>query len=234
MTNRVWRVDSAHGPLALRQGRPHAPLLGIDRCREWHVLQRLRGHHIGPEVQRFDARQDRAAFTWIPGTPGAPEPGAAQALLHRLHALPLCGYRFSPAELIERYRDLLGASLPPGIAHLSQACQQISLALETDAPLRLCHNDCVAKNWIRTGSGALRLIDCEFAGDNDPAFDLATLSLDVDLGPLPPRVAAYRPIVDCLWLLYCLVLAAVDPEQQEAARRQAAGRLQRLRQEAAP
>ena len=224
MTNRVWQ----HGTLALRQGSPHAALLGIDRCREWHVLQRLQGHGVGPAVLRFDCVRDLAAFHWIPGEAGAPEAGAAVKLLHRLHALPLCGHRFSPAAMIRRYRQALGAGLAPELALLSHRCEDVSRALEEDAELRLCHNDCVAKNWVRSGTGALRLIDFEFAGDNDPAFDLATLSLDVDLGALAPRVEAYRPVVDCLWLLYCLLLASLDPDRRQAARAQAALRLSRL------
>lgn len=226
MTNRVWRALTPHGALALRAGHPRSALLGIDRCREWHVLLRLQGHDIGPQPLHFDRRRDHAAFVWIPGQPGPPPPQAAREILARLHALPLSGYRFSPAAMIRHYRE--NVDLPSDIAAASHRYEDASARLEEDAVLRLCHNDSVAKNWIRRDDGGLRLIDFEFAGDNDPAFDLATLSLDVDLGPLAPRVAAYRPIVDCLWLLYCLVLASVDPSKRGAAEAQAKRRRQRL------
>jgi thiamine kinase-like enzyme len=224
VTNRVWRV----GDVALRQGHPQATALGIDRCREWHVLQRLRRHGIGPEPLRFDRQRDLAAFTWLAGESGAPEAEAARALLQRLHALPRCGQRFSPAATIAHYRALLEGRLPAALRELSDRCEETSWMLEETAELRLCHNDCVAKNWLHLEDGSWRLIDFEFAGDNDPAFDFATLSLDVDLGPLPERVAAYRPVVDCLWTLYCLVLAELDEAKREPAQRQARERCARL------
>lgn len=230
MTNRVWRV----GDLAVRQGPPHAALLGIDRCREWNVLQRLRGHAIGPDPLRFDQRRDLAAFRWLRGQPGVVEPQAAARLLTRLHTLPRCGQRFSPAATIRHYRSVLGRTLEPVLDEFAQRCVEASDALEESAELRLCHNDCVAKNWIQLEDGTLRLIDFEFAGDNDPAFDFATLSLDVDLGAVPHRVAAYRPVVDCLWILYCLVLATVDEGKRAAAEGQIDGRRQRLGTLAAP
>lgn len=222
MTNRVSRV----GNVCVREGHPESAALGIDRCREWQVLLRLRGLGIGPRLIRMDRVRDVTLFEWLPGSQPN-EVGDAVKLLARLHAQPRCGLRFSPAAMIRQYLRLI--EVPGKLRDLSSACADVSEGLEESAELTLCHNDCVAKNWIQLPDGGLRLIDFEFAGDNDPAFDLATLSLEWDAyPPSNPRVRAYRPVVDCLWTLYCLVVAEVDPECRAEVMAQAAFRMARL------
>ncbi len=230
MTNRVSQVPGPRGPVCLRQGHPDARVLGIDRCREWRVLSRLRGLDIGPAPLRIDHTRDVTLFEWLPGRmPEATAARQAAALLGRLHSLPPIGVRFSPSAAIRQYLRI--ADVPAGLRNLSIACADASARLEERAELRLCHNDCVPKNWIQLPDGKLRLIDFEFAGDNDPAFDFATLSLDwaIDLPPeIESRARIYRPVVDVLWTLYCLIVADIDPPSRDEALRQATLRQARL------
>lgn len=44
-----------------------------------------------------------------------------------------------------------------------------------------CHNDLVAENFVRSNTGKLYLLDWEYSGMNDPAWDLAAFSLENEL-----------------------------------------------------
>jgi Ser/Thr protein kinase RdoA (MazF antagonist) len=95
--------------------------------------------------------------------------------LRRMHRLPLSGRTFDAREAARLYFDNLG-HVDAGIA---ERCLQT--VLETGAPgnLRFCHNDLVTANIVE--AGGVRFIDWEFACDNDPLFDLATVVADNEL-----------------------------------------------------
>lgn len=49
---------------------------------------------------------------------------------------------------------------------------------ELDVKLAPCHNDTIAENFIKSGEDKMYLIDWEYAGMNDPMWDLAAHSLE--------------------------------------------------------
>ena len=88
--------------------------------------------------------------------------------LRSLHALPLCGRTF----------DALGAARIYARSVESESSRVADLlariaSIGAPEDVRLCHNDLVAGNIIETP--ALRFLDWEYACDNDPLFDLATI-----------------------------------------------------------
>ena len=89
-------------------------------------------------------------------------------VLCRVHALPLTGRVFGALRAAKRYAGAnnLDASLA---AHCVGLIETVGL------PRRrcLCHNDLVAENILATP--AIRLLDWEYACDNEPLFDLATV-----------------------------------------------------------
>ena len=232
-TNMVHRVELDGVPVVIRQGRPIAKLLGIDRDREIAVLRQIRGLEIGPELLRFDAARDRTTFRAIPGVAldhCTPDRALLARTLHqlaRLHRQPLdgrtlLGQPFSAASMIRRYLEMRAVPL-----ELERTCvHQALLAedLEREASLCLCHNDCVSKNWILLPDGSVRMIDFEFAARHDPAFDLATWCRSFGIGledsllaeyeqwnpRLAGRVRVYIPVVDTLWVLFRGILATED------------------------
>lgn len=108
--------------------------------------------------------------TWNPGH--VDQDGKIEQLasaLRRLHALPRSGRSF----------DALGAAKQYVLSIENPDKEVISVCLDVIRKTRLpnylccCHNDLVAENIIVTPK--LKFLDWEFACDNDPMFDLATL-----------------------------------------------------------
>lgn len=53
-----------------------------------------------------------------------------------------------------------------------------NIMAELDVELAPCHNDTIAENFIKSGEDKMYLIDWEYAGMNDPMWDLAAHSLE--------------------------------------------------------
>jgi thiamine kinase-like enzyme len=89
--------------------------------------------------------------------------------LKRLHAMPLTGRTFDAVGAAQRY-----AETSCGVdRELTDYCTETILATRQPGKLCCCHNDLVAENLINTP--ALKFLDWEYACDNDPLFDLATV-----------------------------------------------------------
>jgi thiamine kinase-like enzyme len=100
-------------------------------------------------------------------------------------------------------------------------------------PLVACHNDLVPENILATPRG-LTLIDWEYSGMNDPAWDLAAFLLESDYGEeqegrfltlyatgrpsdfLLTRVGAYKCLQDYLWALWSLLQETANLDQAKA------------------
>lgn len=101
---------------------------------------------------------------------------ALARLLRRVHALPLTGRKFDAIEAARQYLTRLN--------HIDEwtaiRCEEIIWSMRLPENLHCCHNDLVVDNIIATPS--LRLLDWEYACDNDPLFDLATVIAHYELG----------------------------------------------------
>ncbi len=89
--------------------------------------------------------------------------------LRRLHALPLTGRTFDARRAAQRYAGDVGDADPL----VAERCLATIEAMPVPHNLCCCHNDLVAENIVSTPS--LKLLDFEYACDNDPLFDLATV-----------------------------------------------------------
>ncbi len=103
---------------------------------------------------------------------------ALAGLLRQVHVLPVSRSPIDMSRIAEQYEQFL--EVRDGLHAFAMNC--IRIIRETSVPEQLacCHNDIVATNVI--DSGGLRLIDWEYACDNDPLFDLASLIGFHDLG----------------------------------------------------
>lgn len=109
-------------------------------------------------------------------------------ILRRLHDsdMPLEN-EFDPFAEAVRYESLLSgenARMYKGYEQLKAQVFAIRDRLDRlGRQITPSHNDLVAANLVKDGEGRLYLIDWEYAGKNDPMFDIAALFLENDFAP---------------------------------------------------
>lgn len=94
---------------------------------------------------------------------------ALATALRKLHALPLTGRVFDPLAAADRYLLKIGDADPL----IARRCMDTVESMQKPQHLCCCHNDLVAENILMAES--MRFLDWEYAADNDPFFDLATI-----------------------------------------------------------
>jgi len=89
--------------------------------------------------------------------------------MRRLHAMPLTGRVFDAKAAANLYR----AELDGADASIAREHVELIESMRRPKNICCCHNDLVAANILATPE--LRFLDWEYACDNDPFFDLATV-----------------------------------------------------------
>ncbi len=90
--------------------------------------------------------------------------------LRRLHSLPLTGRIFDAQAAAQGY----ARRIADGDTGRIRECLQIVAAGTLPQNLCCCHNDLVVENIVNVPE--IRFLDWEYACDNDPFFDLATIA----------------------------------------------------------
>jgi len=128
--------------------------------------------------------------------------------------------------MIDEYKQLLaakGAVLPDGYDELQASAEATRHALQArPRPLVPSHCDPLCENFLDTGS-RMYVIDYEYAGNNDPMWDLGDLSVEGGFtaeqdavllqayaggDPSPAdvgRMLAYKAMCDLLWTLWGVI-----------------------------
>ena len=184
-TNSIYRVRFAGRDCVVRLPGKDTALLGIDRETERAASLAAAALGIGPAVLASSPYLVTAFIEARPVPAGElrgrlPEVAAA---LRAIHAGPPLPTDFSPFELTARYERAArerGGAIPAAYAELREAADAIEAAL--DGPRVPCHNDLLTANFLDDGE-RLRLLDWEYAGMNDPYFDLGNFASHHDLGP---------------------------------------------------
>jgi thiamine kinase-like enzyme len=150
--------------------------------------------------------------------------GRAFRTLHATSAPFANDFQLFP--MIDDYKRLLiskDATLPSGYDDVQAQADETRQRLEsTVRPLVPSHCDPLCENFLDTGE-RMYLIDYEYAGNNDPMWDLGDLSveggfdarqdaalLEAYFGGLPPagevaRMVAYKAMCDLLWTLWGVI-----------------------------
>jgi thiamine kinase-like enzyme len=156
---------------------------------------------------------------------------AAQAL-RRMHDWKT-GFanRFDVFAQIDDYLVLLRrnrARIPEGYDRLQQQAERARAVLAAHpAALAPCHNDPLAENFLDTGERMV-IVDWEYAGMNDPMWDLGDLSVEAGFtaaqdaallaayfaGAAPPaavgRMILCKGLCDLVWTLWGLIQVMHD------------------------
>ncbi len=179
ITNRNFKVRVGGEEFVLRVGGKDTALLGIDRAIEHEASLAASRLGIGPEVVAFLEPEGYLVTRFLDGEPGRVTTRAAATLLRRLHsAAPIPG-RFDAFRVVDEYAETARTHGVPFPAEFADA-KAIAERIETRRgpfPLSPCHNDLLAANFIGEGD-RLWIVDWEYAGMGDPAFDLANFAVN--------------------------------------------------------
>lgn len=194
ITNRNFLVTAAgaSGRYVVRLAGNDTHLLGISREVEHAATVAAAGVGVGPEVVAFIRPEGYLVTRFIEGRP-VPETEMRStperlvevgAALQRIHNGPAIPGLFVPFRIVEAYRALAldrGVRIPPEYELAAAIARRIELAcLTARVELRPCHNDLLNANFIHDGA-RLRIVDWEYAGMGDPAFDLGNFSINHEL-----------------------------------------------------
>jgi thiamine kinase-like enzyme len=179
ITNRNFKVENGAGSFVVRIGGKDTELLGIDRRVEHEASSAAAALGIAPEVVAFVEPEGYLVTRFVEGEVGRVTPEAAAPLLRRLHDGPAIPGRFDSFRVVEAYAATArerGVRLPPGYGPAKATADRIERR-RGPVDLRPCHNDLLAANFIR-GADRLWIVDWEYAGMGDPAFDLANFAVN--------------------------------------------------------
>ncbi len=204
LTNRNFRVVTAgRRTLVVRISAEQSSLLQIDRDAE-HLNAVTASHAgVGPAVVGYLPGSNVLVIEWIEGRTfndadldDSANISRVAAMCRRLHAGPPFAGDFDMFVVQQRYLDLVqdrGFRLPADYVDFMPQVDQIRSALtvrhEGFVP---CHNDLLAANIIDDGQ-RIWFIDYEYAGNNDPCFELGNIwsEANLSLDRLDELVAAY-------------------------------------------
>ena len=207
----------------------------IDRANEAIAARSAADAGVNAEVLFFDpadglmmtryvdgaTTMDAAAFRDLGAVARA---GRAFRQLHD-HAKPFAN-DFALFPMIDEYKALLaakGATLPHGYEATQRTADAVRTTLErTPVTLVPSHCDPLCENFLDTGE-RMFVIDYEYAGNNDPMWDLGDLSVEGGFDDAqddallrayfdgePPqdqvaRMVVYKALCDLLWTLWGVI-----------------------------
>ncbi len=234
LTNRNYRVDCERGSFVLRLAGEGTSDY-IDRKAEFYNATIASNAGVNAEIVHFNVDTgtmicryiDRARTMDIEAFRDLDALRRVGKAFRQLHD---CGHefqgRFELFEQIDQYltvlRDL-NAELPEGFSDVQKDAEQVREALSRHTlPVRPCHCDPMVENCIDNGKQVF-IIDFEYAGNNDPMWDLGDISVEGDFtdeqdrifletyfGHSPDafdvgRMVMYKAMCDLFWTLWGVV-----------------------------
>jgi thiamine kinase-like enzyme len=178
LSNRSYEVRHGEQRFVLRLDAAKPAAFQPDRALELRALGTASAAGFAPEVTFADPTRGVLLYRFVEGRQWTATDLESEQNLHELaltlrdvHALPPTGKRISMPETAEVYCKYIERQGNPN--SFGRYCAALIGSMPPLDTVTFCHNDIVAGNII--GNGKLTLIDWEFASDNEPLFDLASL-----------------------------------------------------------
>lgn len=173
LTNQNFKVITAQGSYILRWPRLDQERI-VFRAHEAQALKLIQKAQLDVETMAFDVNTGIKVTRYIPELMtftdyhGPDKMERTASLMRKLHALNTrIGVSFDP---IARYRQYASHVSHP-MVDPKKAEAIVDRIAQLNRPQTLCHNDWVAGNICFSPTQDY-LIDYEYAGDNDPFFDV--------------------------------------------------------------
>jgi thiamine kinase-like enzyme len=191
LTNRNLRVTTRTGDFVVRLSSSDSGLLGIDRDAEHANTRAAAEAGVGAQVVDYRPDLGMLVITFLVGSALTNEamggPGVLQRCAVALRQLQ-AGPRFvNDFDMFSRQAGYLalvrerGFTLPDGYDDFAPQWERVRRALAVRPAVTVpCNNDLLAGNYIDDGE-RVWLIDYEYSGNNDPAFELGNTSTECDL-----------------------------------------------------
>jgi thiamine kinase-like enzyme len=196
LSNRNFLVSDGPDEYVLRLDAEHTRAFPLDRVRELGIIRGAAKVGLAPEPEYADPAAGILLSRRLQGRSWTGKDlvrrenlAVLGALLQKVHALPLSGEKMDAISIGKRYAD----NLPSDSELHSLAVRGVDIIAANVAVDNMCccHGDMVAANVFATPE--LILLDWEYACDNDPLFDIASLVGFHDLKDTQARtlLAAY-------------------------------------------
>jgi thiamine kinase-like enzyme len=182
LTNSNYKVLVDGKPFFVRLPGEKTELLAVDRRNEYFNSLAAAQAGVGPQVQYYIPELQVMVLEFLDGVTMSNALLAASGMptritqaIKRLHAGPRFLTDFNMFRLTEYYLDICwqhGIQIPQGYPERLPTIQHIEEAMTVHPlPSVPCNNDLLAENYIDDGQ-AIRIIDYEYSGNNDPCFEL--------------------------------------------------------------
>lgn len=182
LTNRGWLVEQDARKAVLKvDARPRSEPFS-SRPEEARIQMRAATHGLANKVIHVTDTLLMTEYVegtiWSAGCLDVDENlDRLAAALKKLHSLPLTGRTFDPVGAARKY----AASIQEADINQARDCLARIEAMPLPYNLCCCHNDLVAANILYVPE--VRFLDWEYACDNDPFFDIATVVAHHQLAP---------------------------------------------------
>ena len=203
LTNTNFKVEAGGRSYVVRVSSKDDGLLAIDRENEYRNSLAAAEAGVGAGVVAYLPELGALVLDFIEGATmsaeGLREGGRLREVAEacrRLHACRPFRGDFNMFRVQERYVEIVrrrGLRLPDRYLEFASKARMIERAMAVrDEGLVPCNNDLLAENFIWTGD-RFRLIDYEYAGNNDPMFELGNMwsESNLSLAQLDELVAHY-------------------------------------------
>lgn len=239
LTNRNYKLDTPKGLFVLRLAGEGTSDY-IDRSAEFHNASIAARAGVNAEIVYFNVDDGTMICRYIENAVTMDQEKfrdleAIRRTGRAFRQLHDCGEKFKGDfelfQQIDQYIRVvkgLGAALPDGYEAVQQDAEKVRTAISLhQLPSGPCHCDPMVENCIDNGE-QIFVIDFEYAGNNDPMWDLGDLSVEgafsdeqdnvfltayfghepsnFDVG----RMVMYKAMCDLLWTLWGVVQHAND------------------------
>jgi thiamine kinase-like enzyme len=234
LTNLNYKIDCESGSYVLRLAGEGTDDY-IDREAEFYNASIASKAGVNAQIVHFDTASGTMLCRYIDNAvtmdiDGLRNLDALRRTGQSFRQLHDCGHdfrgQFELFQQIDQYLVVLrelGADLPDGYSEVQKDAEQVRAALAMHPlPNRPCHCDPMVENCVDDGS-KMYIIDFEYAGNNDPMWDLGDISVEGDFtaeqdhefmsayfGQAPNsfdvgRMVMYKAMCDLLWTLWGVV-----------------------------